>query len=601
MCGISGIIGYGLTEEDFTRELHKMEHRGPDGFGVWSQADGSVRLGHRRLAIIDTDDRANQPMLFEGRYVLVFNGEIYNYIELRSQLEQEGVVFSTRSDTEVLLHMMIRKGPSALTILNGMWAFALYDISERTLFLSRDRLGKKPLYLILGQNRIAFASEMKSLYRYLGRIDYDKEVIDLTMSNFMDAEMQKDTIIRGIEKFPPACYGIYKNGELKTYRYYFPEELLSKRPNYKRFEDAVDEFRSLFESSCSLRMRSDVPVGSALSGGIDSSFVVSTIAKLGFAHSGYKALVSSFPGSFLDETKEAFAVADHAGVPVDAVIVNSKIEPDDILEATYQFEDIAGTAPLPFFQLYNAFRKQGVVVTLDGHGGDELFGGYSFDLYYKLEDDFPDIFKMRKTLDIIDKMYGFQNLITIKSVIPYLKTEIKKRMRENSLSDFFPDGQHFRKRLFHSTFYGMLPTLLRNYDKYSMQAGVEVRMPFLDYRIVEFAFSLPDEYKVRNGFSKAIVRKAAASIVPSMIVNNRVKTGWNSPMGEWFSGPWKQWLMDETSSVEYQNCDLIDQVAIGHTILQLFHSDGEQQIGQKLWLLLQPYLIEKANKKFSSI
>lgn len=598
MCGIAGTIHYRLSKESFTQELDKIKHRGPDGYGVWNSEDGEVWMGHRRLAIIDTDSRSNQPMIFDNRYVIVFNGEIYNYLELRKEMEQAGTVFTTTSDTEVLLKLMIQKGPVALERLNGMWAFALYDRVEKTMFFSRDRIGKKPLYIIHEHDRFAFASEMKSLYCFLNQLEYNREMIDFSVAHFMDAETEEQTIIKGIKKFPAGCYGVYKNGTFTVQRYYFPEELLLQKKKHKRFEEAVEEFASLFESSCSLRMRSDVPVGSALSGGIDSGFVVSTISKLGFSHAGYKALVSSFPGSFLDETTDAFKVARNAGVPVEAVVVNPDVDPGHILEAVYQFEDIAGTAPIPFYQLYKAFRERNVVVTLDGHGSDELFGGYSFDLYSKLADDFPHIMKMRHTLNTIDKMYGFQNRVTIKQTIPHFKGELLKRIRRQKIMSVLKNERRLDQTLFHSTFKGMLPTLLRNYDKYSMQAGVEVRMPFLDYRIIAFAFSLPNEYKVRNGFTKAIVRKAAEPIVPASILANKVKTGWSSPLGEWFGGPWKQWLLDEVHSTAFTNCDLVNHAEILQRMNYFFTTKQEHGLAQDLWLQLQPYLIEKANRKF---
>jgi asparagine synthase (glutamine-hydrolysing) len=598
MCGIFGTVNYRISREEFQHQLDKIKHRGPDGYGIWENKDGYVKLGHRRLAIIDTDSRSNQPMLFGNRYAIVFNGEIYNYIEIKKELLQKGVKFVTESDTEVLFQLLLLEGPSALNKLNGMWSFVLYDEQEQRFFMSRDRLGKKPLYFIQENDQFAFASEMKSLYYFLNELEYNREMVDCSVVNFMNAEKEEQTIIKGIKKFPAGCYGYYQNGKLTTQRYYFPEQLLLQKKKHKRFEAAVEEFTSLFQSACSLRMRSDVPVGSALSGGIDSGFVVSTISKLGFSHAGYKALVSSFPGSFLDETTDAFKVANNAGVPVEAVIVNPDVDPGRILEAVYQFEDIAGTAPMPFYQLYKAFRERNVVVTLDGHGSDELFGGYSFDLYSKLADDFPHILKMRHTLNTIDKMYGFQNQITIKETIPHFKGELLKRIRRQGIMNVLTNERRYNQTLFHSTFKGMLPTLLRNYDKYSMQAGVEVRMPFLDYRIIAFAFSLPNEYKVRNGFTKAIVRKAAEPIVPASILANKVKTGWNSPLGEWFAGPWKQWLLDEVHSTAFTNCDLIDQDDILKRVDHFLTANQEQGPAQDLWLRLQPYLIEKANRKY---
>lgn len=602
MCGIYGAINTKTEKEVFVRELNKMQHRGPDGYGVWQSANEQVLLGHRRLAIIDTDARSNQPMLMDGRYVIVFNGEIYNYIEIRNELQKEGVQFKTSSDTEVLLRLMIHKGPKGLSLLNGMWSFVLYDEVEQTFFLSRDRIGKKPLYYIHDGERFAFSSEMKNLVRYLHSMEYDKSFIDYSVNHLFDAESKEQTIIKGIKKFPPASFGTFTGDSLTISKYYYPEQLLQQKNQFRSFDEAVEQFNELFTSSCNLRMRSDVPVGSALSGGIDSSMIVSTIAQLGYgSSSGYKALVASFPGSFIDETKDAFVIAKNAGVDVEAVNVNPDIDPNHILHAVYHFEEIAGTSPIPFFQLYQGFRTRNVVVTLDGHGGDELFGGYSFDLYDKLKDDFPNIFEMRHTLNTIDKMLGNSNEISVQQTMPYFKGELLQRIKNKQLLSVFEKEQHYKSKLFHSTFKGILPTLLRNYDKYSMAAGVEVRMPFLDYRLIEFAFSLPNNYKLRNGFTKAIIRTAAKKIVPEKILANKVKTGWNSPMGEWFAGPWKEWLLDETDSSEFNNCNLIDQADIQKRIRKFFETKADQNSGQELWLRLQPYLIEKANRQFANV
>lgn len=602
MCGIYGTVNIRIEKPDFLNELNKIQHRGPDGYGVWQSADALTTLGHRRLAIIDTDARSNQPMIFNERYVMVFNGEIYNYIEIREELVKSGIHFHTTSDTEVLLQLMITKGPEGLSSLNGMWSFALYDEYEKTLFLSRDRIGKKPLYYLHDGERFAFSSEIKNLVRYLDVIQYDKDYIDFSVNHVSESEALEETIIKGIKKFPSGSYGVVRGRQLNIHRYYFPELLLEKRSAYKNFHEAVEHFKELFQSSCKLRMRSDVAVGSALSGGIDSSYVVSTIAQLGFAkEGGYKALVSSFPGSFLDETADAFRIAQNAGVSVEPVVVQPDLDPDHILRAVYHFEEIAGTSPIPFFQLYQGFRTRNVVVTLDGHGSDELFGGYAFDLFAKLKDDFPNIFEMRHTLNTVDKMYGFNNEIGLKQAWPHFKTELKTKLKRGELIRTGDRSKYYKAKLFFATFKGILPTLLRNYDKYSMSAGVEIRMPFLDYRIIEFAFSLPNEYKLRNGFTKAIVRKAAEPIVPESILKNKVKTGWNSPMGEWFSGPWKQWLLDETSSVGFRNCDLINQADILARSEQFFKTGKEHGAGQDLWVRLQPYLIEKANKQFADL
>jgi len=601
MCGIFGTVNYRISREEFQHQLHKLKHRGPDGFGVWESKSDNVKLGHRRLAIIDTDSRSNQPMLFGNRYAIVFNGEIYNYIEIKKELQQKGIHFVTESDTEVLFQLLLLEGPEALNKLNGMWSFVLYDEMEQSFLMSRDRIGKKPLYYIHEGEQFAFASEMKSLYKLLPSLSYNKEFISYAVSNPMDNERLPDTLVNGIKKFPAGSYAIFQQGQLKINRYYFPEKLLEQKPLYKNFEEAVEQFRELFESSCTLRMRSDVPVGSALSGGIDSGYVVSTLGKLGFGKaSGYTALVASFPGSYLDETKEALQVAANAGVDAVKVTVNNELSPEHILQSIYSFEEIYLTSALPFFQSYKGFRDKGIVVTLDGHGADELFGGYPFDLDAKLKDDFPNLWKMKGTLSMINRMYGGNTDAVMRDSWEHFKTEFVRRKRAKGITSVFANEEHYRNQLFHSTFYGILPTLLRNYDHYSMHAGVEVRMPFLDYRILAFAFTLPNEYKIRNGFSKAIVREAAKPIVPANILQNKVKTGWNSPMGEWLSGNWKQWILDEVHSTAFKNCDLIDQPTVLQQ-LNVFYKEArhDHTNAQELWLQLQPYFIEKANQQFA--
>lgn len=601
MCGIFGTIGYKISKEQFIHHLNKIRHRGPDGYGVWESEEGAVKLGHQRLAIIDTDSRSNQPMTFDNRYYITFNGEIYNYIELRDELIKKGVSFITTSDTEVLLKLMILEGPAALSKLNGMWAFVMYDAVEQSLFISRDRLGKKPFYYINNNQQFAFASEMKCLYGILDEFVYNHSFIQYALANPFDNERQPETLVQNILKFPAGSYGTFKNGKLEINRYYFPEELLDQKPAHKNFEEAVEQFRELFESSCKLRMRSDVPVGSALSGGIDSGLVVSTLGKLGYGKSGeYTALVCSFPGSALDETDAALQVASNAGVNAAKVVIQTDLDPDYVLKAVYDFEEIYLTAPISFFQSYMGFRKKGIVVTLDGHGGDELFGGYPFDMDTKLKDDFPNIFKMRNTLSTIQHMYGRNENALMNEVLPYFKGELLQKIKKGKPLSIFEKEKYYRNQLFHSTFKGILPTLLRNYDRYSMHAGVEVRMPFLDHRILSFAFTLPNEYRVRNGFSKAIVREAAKEILPTSIVWNRKKIGWTSPMGEWLGGAWKEWLLDEVHSTSFNNCELVDkQKVLSQTEAFYKNAAFEQVYGQELWLQLQPYLIEKANKIFA--
>jgi len=598
MCGIFGTINYRISEETFKHRLDLLKHRGPDGYGIWNSEDSSIKIGHRRLAIIDISNRARQPMIFNERYILTFNGEIYNYIELRESLIKQGVNFTSHSDTEVLLQLIILKGPEALLELNGMWSFVLYDKQEKSFLMSRDRQGEKPLYYIHEGDKFAFASEMKSLYNCLDEFNYNKEFIDYYVTNPYDNELFPETIIHGIKKFPAGHYAKLSNGKLEIVKYYFPELLQHKKEKYQSIEDSTEHFKELFLSSCKLRMRSDVNIGSSLSGGIDSGLVLNNVSQqFNDKTSTYRAVVSCFPGSVLDETENAIQIADKANVNAILVNVDPQANPEQLLQSIYDFEDIAGTSPIPFFQTYQAFRDNGILVTLDGHGGDELFGGYSFDIPSKLSDDFPNVFKMRDTLQTLEDMGGYDKKISLGLAWLYLKQEYQRRKIQGL--PILKNLSAYNNKLHHSTFKGILPTLLRNYDKYSMHAGVEVRMPFLDYRIVEFVFKLPNEHKVNDGFSKVLLRNAAKGLLPDNIINNKVKKGWNSPMGEWFSGIWKEWLLDEISSVDFANSTIVDPIDIAR-LVNSFLTEGKknQDTGQLIWLRMQPYFILKANRIF---
>jgi asparagine synthase (glutamine-hydrolysing) len=602
MCGILGSIGFNVILDSFKQSLDLIAHRGPDGYGVFTDDDALVNLGHRRLAIIDTDSRSNQPMTFVDRYTIVYNGEIYNYREIRNYLISKGCNFVTESDTEVLLKLLITEGPGSLNKCNGMWSFALYDKVTRTLLLGRDRLGKKPLYFYQAGGKFAFCSEMKGLYPYLNDFSYNLDYLSNATEHPNFVESRSDCLIEGIEKFPAGCFGYFVDGKLSMERYYDPQKLLEKKSTKLDFYEAVEKFQFLINDSCKLRMRSDVPVGTALSGGIDSSLIASTIANLGFKNSDfYKVFIASFPGSILDETSDALTVASNADLNYETVIINPKLSGDAILWSTYQFEEIGATAPIPFNQTYQAFRNSGVVVTLDGHGADELFGGYTMDIYAKLDDDFPNPWKMQKSLQLLNEMYGFAPNYPMKDIWPVYKSKLKKLLKSKNI-DLISSNDAYRNKLYQSTFSGILPTLLRNYDRYSMQAGVEIRMPFLDYRIVEFAFELNTDMKIRNGYSKAIVREAAKRIVPNKILRNKVKTGWNSPMGEWLKTDLKEWYLDELASKDFINCSLMDSVTYKERAMRYINSSvNNQNEAQDLWLKFQPYLIDKANCKFAQI
>ncbi|GAC1419470.1 MAG: asparagine synthase (glutamine-hydrolyzing) [Flavisolibacter sp.] len=593
MCGILGVLGK-IDGPSFQKCLDTIIHRGPDGEGTWS--DGVITLGHRRLSIIDLSENGKQPMEILDRYVIVYNGEIYNYIEIRTSLEKKGVVFFSNSDTEVLLYSYHTWGKDCVQRFNGMWAFAIWDKQERTIFLSRDRMGKKPLFYVFKNDRFAFASEMKALYPLLSHMEINSELVEQAKNDVFCYETTRDCLIKNIFRFPAATNGIFKQGDLSFYKYWEPLETLIDVPS--KYEQQVEQFRELFIDACHIRMRSDVPVGTALSGGLDSSATISTMAHIAHTNTSHDysrdwqhAFVASFPGSAIDESPFAKRVVDHINIPATYLTIDPLKNIERLDYYTYMFEELYLTSPIPFIQLYGEVKKHGTTVTLDGHGSDELFGGYPFDIYEKIKDDFPNIREMKKTLetylDGIKEPYN--KSMMWRHVFHHFRKQLGRSKEKRDISGFL------NNRLFQSTFKTILPTLLRNYDRYSMINGVEIRMPFLDHRIISFAFSLPASAKVRNGFTKAIVRDAVKDLMPFDIAFRKDKIGFNSPFSDWIRGPLRIWVKDIINSKEFEESQLISPVMVKEKIYKVLNGPiSDFKSGENAWISLMPYFWEKS-------
>lgn len=589
MCGILGVAGK-IEQSSFKICLDTISHRGPDGYGIWSEE--GITLGHRRLAIIDLSDNGKQPMHVLDRYVITFNGEIYNYREIKKELEQKGVKFFSASDTEVLVHAYHYWGQDCVNKFNGMWAFAIYDRSERTIFLSRDRMGKKPLFYITRNGFFAFASEMKALYPLLDNIQINYELVQKAKDNVFCYETTPYCLIKDIYRFPAASNGLYQD-ELKISKYWEPLDTLISVP--KNYKDQVEQFRELFIDACRIRMRSDVPVGTALSGGLDSSATISTMAYVAnnihtddYSKDWQHAFVASFPGSEIDETKYAREVVDYINIPATYLEIDPLKNIEKLDYYTYLFEEFYLTSPIPFIQLYGEVKKHGTTVTLDGHGSDELFGGYPFDMFEKIKDDYPDIFEMNRT---------------IRTYLDSKKEAYTKwDSWRHTLHHFRKGGAKlsgglgaFNSQLYKSSFETALPTLLRNYDRYAMINSVEIRMPFLDHRIVSFAFSIPANAKVRNGYTKAIVRDAMKGFMPDSIAYRKDKIGFNSPFSDWIRGKLKPWINDIIQSNEFRQSHLIDHNEVIANVKKVIDSPvSNYQAGEKAWISLMPYFWEKS-------
>lgn len=619
MCGILGVLP-AIEAALFGRALATLAHRGPDGSGTW--ADPSVTLGHRRLAILDLSQNGHQPMADRsGRYVIVFNGEIYNFIEIRRDLEGKGHQFTSGTDTEVIIAAFMEWGEACQLRFNGMWAFAIWDTQEKSLFLSRDRFGKKPLfYAWLPGGKFAFASEMKAIFPLLDEVRANSSLVRDT-SRIFSYESTDECVIDGIKRFPAGHSGRLEDGQFAIKRWWCTLDHLPKVS--KKYEDQVEQFRELFLDACRLRMRSDVPLGTALSGGLDSSATISTMAHIArhgktqrMGESWQHAFVASFPGTPMDETKYARMVTDHLGIDATVIEIDPLREVSNLSRYLYLFEDLYITDPIPFMQTYGAVRAHNVFVTLDGHGADELFGGYTFDYLRALEDAG---WNLSQAMKIINTYYAaFGESAQLNDNLPprliflanwyknrglrFGKQRVKKLLGRHCPSRCM-DGTHslwgqlgsLNQQLYASTHETILPTLLRNYDRYSMANGVEIRMPFMDHRIVSFAFALPWTSKIRKGFSKAIIRDAVAQYMPKEVAYRKTKIGFTSPMVDWMQGPLKSFMLDTVSSRSFKECQLIDPIVVADKIRRVIgNPDAKSSEALQAWTLITPYLWEQS-------
>lgn len=612
MCGIFGLVGF-ITQGQAELCLATLVHRGPDGKGLWHTPE--VTLGHRRLSILDISENGKQPMSYaDGRYHITFNGEIYNFLEIRDELEKKGYGFKSQSDTEVVLAAFVAWGEACLERFNGMWAFAIWDSQENALFLSRDRFGKKPLfYARLPEGKFAFASEMKAIFPLLNEVRANVSLVR-DSSRIFTYESTDECVIEGIKRFPAGHCGWLRNGLLEIYRWWCTLDHLPSIP--KKYEDQVESFRELFLDACRLRMRSDVPLGTALSGGLDSSATISSMAYIAqhgktqrMGESWQHAFVASFPGTPLDETKYARMVTDHLGIDATVIEIDPLKVISDMDHYFYLFEELYITSPIPFMQTYGAVKAHGTTVTLDGHGADELFGGYNFDYLVALKDAG---WNLKQAYEIVSTNYDAlpndsKQFVKMPSKSRFIaeyhaKRLVKKIIRRESTAQS-KDAQHpmwhglghLNQQLYTSTHETILPTLLRNYDRYSMANGVEIRMPFMDHRIVSLAFSLPWTSKLRGGFAKAIIRDAMAPFMPHEVAYRKTKIGFNSPIVDWMKGPLKTYFLDTISSQSFKESTLIDSQEVATAVRNVIEKPNAKfSEGELAWTMLTPYLWERA-------
>lgn len=578
MCGIAGI--YSLNKRIESSELKMMtdriQHRGPDGDGHWIDVEGRVGLGHRRLSILDLSESGAQPMHYE-HLSLTFNGEIYNYVELKKGLEKKGYKFQSETDTEVLMALYLEKGVDCLHELDGMFSFAIWDGKKKRLFCARDRFGEKPFYYSKHNNDFLFASEMKSLFgiRGLPRTINQKKLFYYLAYNVVELEDDfKATFYDGVDKLEPGHFMIVNSdGSITKERYWSVD--LSKQTDNFTFTQAQEKFKELFITSVKRRLRSDVPVGSSLSGGLDSSSIVRTIAneiKNNNFQNTFSARFKNFEkdeGYFIDKVVENTSINDHH------TWVDENYMIDNFNDIFYHQEEPFGSSSIVAQHAVMRLAKQeSVTVLLDGQGADEYLVGY-VKRYYKTRlkelylNGKSEEFKKEKLAyeGLLERTYPFNAKekfnLRFRGVLDKLKFFNSTTRKFNGINSDFVNFQESVARPFR-TFYDLreqlkysiefqLPDLLRYADKNSMAFSREIRLPFLNHELVEFVFSLPTHYKLNDGWSKYLLRTSMDSYLPKEVAWRKEKVAFQPPQKAWSEDKKVVELMHEAKKILVKN------------------------------------------------
>jgi len=595
MCGIAGIVKFKNSGTDAVRCTVAMNdairHRGPDGEGylaitgnseqslygkdtleeiissstlqrpvksINECGDATAILAHRRLKIIDITPTGHQPMCNTDKNLwIVFNGEIYNYIELREQLKEEGYAFHTSSDTEVILAAYSKWGSDCVNHFNGMWAFVIYNKQKKTLFASRDRFGVKPFYYIKNENHFAFASEQKSLLAssIVQFKPNSKAIYDYLL--FSSAEGEEEGMFTGIIELQPS-HSLEVNiatGELKKWRYYtLPFSAEHDNKNFDRGQ-SVEKIKALITDAVKLRLRADVEVGSCLSGGIDSSSIVSIINQT--KHAGLNTFTVSFPDADIDESKWAKMVADYTHANAHWVSPKASELIKDLRDLIYcQDIPIWSTSTYAQYRVMQMIKEANIKVVLDGQGGDELFGGYENYFYYHLRNELHQngMTGFTKAAKEIGGQYPsytryFRQMILSKT--PQTAQMQARLLKQTELSYINKDFIHEHnsrialhedkaKSLNEALHHDFSNTLLKSYlkceDRCSMWHSVESRTPFSDdINLIEYVFSIPSKYKIEHGALKTLMRDAMKGITPDPVLNRKDKKGYKTPNRKWIA------------------------------------------------------------------
>ncbi|HXF93554.1 MAG TPA: asparagine synthase (glutamine-hydrolyzing), partial [Nitrospiraceae bacterium] len=635
MCAIAGIfhvMGEPVDLGLLGRMIERQAHRGPDGEGyVLLSASGReppyvagraaaiaspgerrypIGLGHRRLAIVDLSEGGHQPMATEdGHCWITYNGEIYNYLELRAELKALGHRFRSESDTEVLLAAYRQWGSACLERFNGMFAFALWDGRNGRLFCARDRFGEKPFYYVWDGARFAFASEIKGLLPFLGQPRPNHRAVYAYLDGG-SLDYADSTFFEDVRQLPPAHYLVVGEGKLTTHRYWrLPES--ESTPRNAQPED-VERFRQLFQDAVRLRLRCDVPVGSCLSGGLDSSSIVCVANTLLRNAAGVpshligarqKTFSSCFEDPAYDERRFIRFVVERTGAEPHYAFPDPKEFVDTVARVVRQQEEPFGSTSI--FAQWTVMRlaaQHGIRVLLDGQGADEVLAGYHgfFGAWFadflvqgrwrRLWEEWRAYRQRHGALPpqaMANVARALLPRIVVRTVRPlmtgsaaWLAPEFRRRWKEESAADQ-PEGSHLQAMQRRLLERNGLRALLHYEDRNAMAFGIEPRLPFLDHRLVESVFALPSELKLHEGWTKVLLRKAMEGILPDPVQWRADKLGFATPEDEWFRTTLREMAQDilfdsRTRSRGYFNVDAMRREFEAHLA-------GRKNLGFVLW------------------
>ncbi|MFX0198550.1 MAG: asparagine synthase (glutamine-hydrolyzing) [Candidatus Hodarchaeota archaeon] len=621
MCGIVGICnwnGQPVSEKTLRDMASLVNHRGPDDEGLW--LGGNIGLGHKRLSIIDLTATGHQPMANENESVwIVYNGEIYNYVELRSILEKKGHTFRSQSDTEVILHSYEEWGEECVHKFNGMFAFAIWDDIHKTLFAARDRLGIKPFYFYVDNHRIIFSSEIKAIFRApnVPILANYSAILDYMAYEYV---LSDDTFFKGVRKLLPGHRLSVKGKHMSIQRYWELPSPIAQEAQKIDFNDLKTQINALFTDSVRIRLRSDVEVGCYLSGGIDSSAITCHAAM--HAKNPLKTFTGKFSESpAFDETYYAKAVSRNAKTDYHELNIGLDKALDSLPEIIWQMDEpAAGPGMIPQYFI-SRLASQHVKVVLGGQGGDELFGGYGWygkvifalllrqphlarNMFQSLSAKafLLDYAKKEGILRVLEGIvrFGFttktteiyrnaRSIMSNNDFCSLIHQDILSSEKINVEHNFVRafdecNGQNILSQIFRFDLLYYLQALLHVEDRTSMAFSLESRVPILDHRLVELASAIPPDYKFAGDYSKFIFRESVKNSIPKEVYARKDKQGFPTPVEFWFRDQRNRFVQDYLIT----NTSASSEIFNRGQLIFIYHSllNGNNKAAQRLWRCL---------------